>query len=250
MRNLSDLPAFPRGMTSVDADVSTAFVGPPGCGKSWMKAAELRALARTPAYVISFDPAGAVRGADVRRHDSAASLAAALATEQRCVIHVLDVMDGRQVLTAAMQLGKTSRARASGLPVEKYKLGDRPATPVVIDVDEVVAFHGAGKGGRLVPLMAPQNLDPALAEAYIMRRHMLLLWCWGTQRPAFVHPSLWESVRTVVIFRLGDDDSLSALQKDASVPGEVIDRVRRLEFVPHRFAGARVEGRHFIVHRR
>lgn len=191
-------------------------------------AARARELGRRlPAYVIAHDLTGAFRGADVRRHATARELVADLAQHPGGV-HVVEHEDAAEALAAALAVSDAAVANARGGPV----------VPTVLAIDEAVHADG----------LSSSHFAPSYKRAVALRRHKALAVLIGTQYPAQVHPQLWALCSRLVLFRIDSERARSALRSNAGLPDATAAQVARLELA--RGSTPRVEGRHYVVHRR
>jgi len=197
-------------------NVAIGVVGGPGCGKSFYAQHRARQLlAQQPTYCIAHDPTMSIRGADVHRYRSEAELLAGLKAAP-AGIHVLDVADGLRVVKLAVAVGEAAKRQPD-------------PTPTLLVLDEIVAVGN----------MSPSYLDPAVQEAYAMRRHVHLGWIFCSQRPQQAHPSVWELSTELVIFRVPTRRQLDRLE-DLGVPAATLDAIPNLP--KHRHVVHRVSG--------
>lgn len=222
-----------------DYDVCELYVGPPGCGKSWMLRTRALELGRTPAYVIAHDATGAFRDQPgARRHADEMALFAAL-NKQPGGVHVMRARDGLEVVRAALHVAHVAAMAAGG---EKA----RDVVPVQVVIDEVALCSG----------VSPSKLDDQVREGVVTRRHLppsetaMIGWLLATQYPAMVNPLIWLNCTKVVVFKLDSEDVADYLRRKCGMPRELLERAAKLEQLRSVDKTPRVEGRHYLVFQR
>lgn len=207
-----------QGVPLKEWNYAISVLGVPGTGKSvYAMRVAWHLASKTPAYVVAHDPTGSYTNAKnltyagrppVFRYESTQALWSQL-SRRGAGIHVLDVSDGNEVISAGVQLAEASGARAK----------NGRAIPVIVLLDEAVAVAGA----------SPYRLDDELRNLIARRRHIGsgVGIIWTSQSPQFAHYALLGLSTQITMFRLTDQKAFDRLER-VGVPKEMLIRVRAL----------------------
>jgi hypothetical protein len=188
------------------------WIGMPGAGKSVaMVEAARRQLGRC--YVLAHDPNENLprvlpdgSRVPIVRHGDLASLRRSLATSPGGIHAVAGNPD--DLVTLAIEVAKMTRRRK----------GDREfAIPVVVCVDEVVAWEGASRS----------RVGPVLADLLARRRPHHVALYWGAQYPRMMHYSLMSQATALHLFRVEDRKDLERIE-DGGVPEALVAKLPHL----------------------
>lgn len=196
-------------------------VGVPGTGKSYRASQRVLEEARaTSAYVIAHDPNGTFddpgiaaqwKGyGGVHRHESVAVMERALASNP-AGIHVVDVLDGGELMTSAVKIGAASMARAK----------DGFYHPTILLLDEAVGAEGVASS---------RGIGRDWLDAIVSRRHKGIGIAWTAQSTFVAHRMLIMQARELYLFRCVDP----ADEKRLAAVGITREDFARIRALPDR----------------